>query len=60
MNPQTKLDGRELRIVIEKAARTLHLYVGSRLAFSHRVALGRNSTADKVMEGDEATPLGEF
>jgi murein L,D-transpeptidase YafK len=46
--------------VIEKAARKLHLYVGTCLEGSYPVALGRNWAADKVVEGDEATPLGEF
>jgi murein L,D-transpeptidase YafK len=48
------------RLVIEKAARKLHLYVGTCLEGSHPVALGRNSAADKSVEGDEATPVGEF
>ncbi len=48
------------RIVIEKAARTLSLYAGERLERSYPVALGRNSAADKAVEGDEATPVGEF
>jgi murein L,D-transpeptidase YafK len=51
---------REPRIVIEKAARTLHLYVGTCVERSYPVALGRNWAADKAVEGDEATPVGEF
>jgi murein L,D-transpeptidase YafK len=51
---------RALRLVIDKAARTLHLYVGTRLDRSYPVALGRNWAADKTVEGDEATPVGEF
>jgi murein L,D-transpeptidase YafK len=51
---------REQRLVIEKAAHQLHLYVGSCLARSYPVALGRNWAADKALEGDEATPIGEF
>lgn len=50
----------EQRLVIEKAARTLHLYVDSALDRSYPVALGRNWAADKAVEGDAATPLGEF
>jgi murein L,D-transpeptidase YafK len=50
----------EHRLVIEKAARTLYLYVGTRLQGRFPVALGRNWAADKAVEGDEATPLGEF
>jgi murein L,D-transpeptidase YafK len=51
---------REQRLVIEKATRKLHLYVGTCLERSYAVALGRNWAADKVLEGDEATPVGEF
>lgn len=47
-------------LVIEKAARKLHLYVGTCLEGSYPVALGRNSAADKSVEGDAATPVGEF
>jgi murein L,D-transpeptidase YafK len=50
----------ELRIVVHKAARTLIVYRGDRIEGRYRIALGRNSTADKAVEGDEATPLGEF
>jgi murein L,D-transpeptidase YafK len=48
------------RIVVHKAARTLVVYRGDRAERHYPVALGRNSTADKAIEGDEATPLGEF
>ncbi len=48
------------RIVIEKAARTLSLYLEARLECRYPVALGRNAAADKAVEGDEATPVGEF
>jgi murein L,D-transpeptidase YafK len=60
MIPPEDNAGREHRVVIEKAARTLHLYVGTSLERSYPVALGRNWAADKAVEGDEATPLGEF
>jgi murein L,D-transpeptidase YafK len=46
--------------VVEKAARTLGVYCRERLDRSYAVALGRNWAADKAVEGDEATPLGEF
>jgi murein L,D-transpeptidase YafK len=48
------------RIVIDKAARTLRLFDDDRLDRSYPVALGRNAAADKAVEGDEATPRGEF
>jgi murein L,D-transpeptidase YafK len=60
MIPRAQKAGHEQRLVIEKAARTLHLYVGSCRDRSYPIALGRNWAADKAVEGDEATPLGEF
>jgi murein L,D-transpeptidase YafK len=50
----------ERRIVIEKRARTLLVYDDNRLDRSYAVILGRNSAAPKAVEGDEATPLGEY
>jgi murein L,D-transpeptidase YafK len=48
------------RILIDTAARELRLFDGERLERTYPVALGRNSAADKSVEGDEATPAGEF
>ncbi len=50
----------EFSILVQKEARALLLYAGGRLERTYPVALGRNSVADKRVEGDEATPLGEF
>ena len=50
----------ELRIIVAKAARRLSLLSASGLERRYPIALGRNSEADKSVEGDEATPLGEF
>jgi murein L,D-transpeptidase YafK len=50
----------DYRIVIAKSARQLTLLCGPRLERTYPVTLGRNSGADKTVEGDEATPLGEF
>ena len=50
----------ELHIFVAKRARQLSLLSGSRLERSYGIVLGRNSAADKAVEGDEATPLGEF
>jgi murein L,D-transpeptidase YafK len=50
----------DYRIVVAKQARRLDLLSRSRLERSYGIALGRNSAADKSVEGDEATPLGEF
>jgi murein L,D-transpeptidase YafK len=49
-----------LQIVVHKAARMLIVYRGDRAERRYPVTLGRNSSADKAIEGDEATPLGEF
>jgi len=48
------------RIVVDRQTHTLFLYEGDRLDRSYPVLLGRNLASDKVIEGDEATPLGEF
>jgi murein L,D-transpeptidase YafK len=50
----------DFRIVVHKAARTLETYREDLLERRYPVALGRNAAADKTVEGDEATPLGEF
>jgi len=60
MMPPAEAPQHDHRIVIEKARRTLYLYVGMRFDRSYAVALGRNWAADKAVEGDEATPVGEF
>jgi murein L,D-transpeptidase YafK len=48
------------RIVVAKQARTLSLLRENRVERHYPIALGRNSAADKSVEGDHATPLGEF
>jgi murein L,D-transpeptidase YafK len=48
------------RINVAKRARQLSLLSESELMRTYPIALGRNSEADKSVEGDEATPLGEF
>ena len=50
----------EHRITVAKAARRLRLLSASGLECTYPIVLGRNSEADKSVEGDEATPLGEF
>jgi murein L,D-transpeptidase YafK len=50
----------EPRIVVAKEARRLGLLSGTTVERTYAIALGRNSAADKSVEGDEATPLGEF
>jgi murein L,D-transpeptidase YafK len=48
------------KIVIVKSERRLMLYSGGNLVRTYRVGLGFNPVADKVKEGDGATPEGEF
>ncbi len=50
----------EYRIAVAKQARQLSLWSGSALERTYAIVLGRNSSADKSVEGDQATPLGEF
>jgi murein L,D-transpeptidase YafK len=49
-----------LKIVVAKQARTLRLLREDHIERNYPIALGRNSAADKSVEGDHATPLGEF
>jgi murein L,D-transpeptidase YafK len=48
------------RIIVAKQARTLSLVREDRVERNYPIVLGRNSAADKSVEGDHATPLGEF
>jgi murein L,D-transpeptidase YafK len=50
----------EHRITVAKRSRQLSLLSGPVMVRTYPIALGRNSEADKSVEGDEATPLGEF
>lgn len=52
--------GGTARIRIEKAARRLVLALADGGERRFAVGLGRNAAADKAVEGDHATPLGEF
>ncbi|MFI4890613.1 MAG: murein L,D-transpeptidase family protein [Steroidobacterales bacterium] len=55
MNP-----AQDPEIIVDKAARTLSLVRAGRLERRYPIALGRNAGADKCVEGDCATPLGDF
>jgi murein L,D-transpeptidase YafK len=48
------------RILIDKQARALTLLCGGELQLAYPIDLGRAVAPDKRVEGDEATPLGEF
>jgi murein L,D-transpeptidase YafK len=49
-----------MQIIIRKQARLLLALEDGRPECRYPITLGRNSAADKAVEGDEATPLGEF
>ena len=49
-----------MQIIVRKEARLLLVRTDGREQRSYAVTLGRNWAADKAVEGDEATPLGEF
>jgi murein L,D-transpeptidase YafK len=48
------------RIEIAKQARILELYSEAGLVKRHAIVLGSNPDADKAVEGDGATPTGDF
>ena len=50
----------EHRIIVAKQARRLSLLSGPDVLRAYPIELGRNSAMDKSVEGDEATPLGNF
>jgi murein L,D-transpeptidase YafK len=51
---------KQAKIVIKKMARRLVFSTTDGRERVYAVALGRNWAADKAIEGDHATPLGEF
>ena len=58
--PRLELPLENLRIVVRKADRRLDLYSGEKLLRSYKAGLGFSPVADKIREGDGATPEGEF
>jgi murein L,D-transpeptidase YafK len=54
------MSGHPIRLLIEKRARRLYVLSPEGTQASYEVRLGKNSDADKEMEGDYATPLGDF
>jgi murein L,D-transpeptidase YafK len=49
-----------MQIIVQKEACLLRVLGDACAERSYPVTLGRNWAADKAVEGDEATPLGEF
>jgi murein L,D-transpeptidase YafK len=58
--PRLELPLENPRIVVRKADRRLDLYSGEKLLRSYKAGLGFSPVADKIREGDGATPEGEF
>lgn len=54
------VEARASRIVVDKAARRLHLYDRDRLLKTYPVALGGAPVGHKAREGDRRTPEGEY
>jgi murein L,D-transpeptidase YafK len=50
----------QYRIEIDKTARILELHSPLGLVSRHSIRLGNNPDADKTVEGDGATPSGDF
>ena len=48
------------KILISKSKRQLDLYSGEKILRRYNIGLGFSPTADKIKEGDGATPEGEF
>lgn len=49
-----------VHLLVRKKERVLLLYSDAREERCYPVTIGRNADAHKCIEGDEATPLGEF
>ena len=58
--PQTPLIGPVSRILVEKAARRMTVYVGDDVARVYAVRLGFAPAGDKRAQGDGRTPEGRF
>jgi murein L,D-transpeptidase YafK len=50
----------EIEIVVKKTERRLFLSTVEGIERNYPIALGKNWAADKAVEGDHATPVGEF
>jgi murein L,D-transpeptidase YafK len=58
--PPLELPLKNPRIVVRKGDRRLDLYSDEKLLRSYKAGLGFSPVADKIREGDGATPEGEF
>jgi murein L,D-transpeptidase YafK len=60
MTPRILQCAMDYRIEIAKHARVLELHSRFGLESRHPIRLGRNPSVDKAVEGDGATPVGDF
>ncbi len=60
VNEDLVLPLKDPRIVVYKGERRLELYSDGKVVRTYRIGLGLNPVADKVREGDRATPEGDF
>ena len=59
-NPWFQKPIKNPRIVVYKKERKLEFYSDQKLLRTYRIGLGFNPVADKIREGDGATPEGDF
>jgi len=55
-----KLPLKNPRIVVTKSKRRLELYADGAVVRTYKIGLGLNPVADKIRQGDHATPEGDF
>ncbi len=58
--PPPPISGQIDRIVVEKAARRMHLIQEDKVVRTYRIALGFTPAGTKIRQGDGKTPEGEF
>jgi murein L,D-transpeptidase YafK len=58
--PALRLPLNSPRIVVYKGKRRMELYSGGAVVRTYQIGLGLSPVADKVRQGDRATPEGEF
>jgi murein L,D-transpeptidase YafK len=58
--PTLRLPLNSPRIVVHKGKRRMELYSGGAVVRTYQIGLGLSPVADKVRQGDRATPEGEF
>lgn len=53
-------ESRRVRIEIDKSERTLYVMLGDMIIDKYQISLGRGGLGDKLIRGDNVTPLGEY